>query len=323
MGNATGRDLHVDQLLTQIAINYRPQNMIADQIAPIVNVQKETDLYPVFNRGEAFAIEKTQRARGAQANRITRSVSSANYSAKNYALAYDVYIEDRANMDAAYQFELDAGAVRYLQNKLMLDWDRRTLLLAVAGVSTTFLTGSSWIGATQGDPVSMIWRMQEQVQSVTAQKPNSLIFGWRAWNLARRNSNFRSFVQGLNNGGGNLSREQIRQAFEVDRLLVADGFYNPANENQTATFSNYFPADAVMAYYAPLAPSREEPSFLYSFRWVNPQLGTPMAAMRHEYESRTRVEGIECQYYQDEKITGSEYGVILTGVGSAQANGLT
>jgi hypothetical protein len=297
--------------------------MIADQIAPIVSVPKETNSYPVYNRGEVFAIEKTNRSRGSEANRVTRSVSSAQYSAKNYALAYDLPIEDRANMDPAFTFEMETGVVRYLQDKLMLDWDRRALVLAVAGVSTTFLCGSSWTGATNGDPVSQIWRMQEQVQRVTAQKPNSLIFGWQAWNFARRNQNFRNFVMGLNNGGSNVSREGIRTAFEVDRLLVAEGFYNPGNEAQTATFSNYFPSDAIMAYYAPMAPSLEAPSYIYSFRWTAPELGAPMGVVRHEFESRKKIEGIELSYYQDEKVTGSEYGLIMVGVGSAQATGLS
>jgi hypothetical protein len=34
MGFSTGKDLHVDQHLTNIAVNYRPQNLIADMIAP-------------------------------------------------------------------------------------------------------------------------------------------------------------------------------------------------------------------------------------------------------------------------------------------------
>lgn len=323
MGSATGRDLHVDQLLSQIALNYRPEGMIADQIFPIVPVMKESDSYPVFNRGEAFAIEKTTRSRGSEANRVTRSVSSAQYIVKNYALAQDTPIEDRANMDAAWQFELEAGAVRYLQDKLMLDWDRRSLSLAVSNVATTFLTGSSWVAGTNaGDPVSIIWQMMEQVKATTAKKPNSLIFGWQAWNYLRRNVNIRNFVNGLNNGQGAVTRAGVQNAFEVERLLVAEAFYNPRNENQTAAFSTTFPRDAVMAYYAPLSPSREQPSFGYSFRWTAPELGTPMAAIRHEFESRSRVDGIEVQYYQDERVTGAEYGVLLTGVGSAQANGL-
>lgn len=324
MGSATGRDLHVDQLLSQLAINYRPEGMIGDQIFPIVTVQKETDSYPVFNRGEAFAIDKTLRSRGAEANRVTRSVSSANYAVKNYALAYDTPIEDRANMDAAFQFELEAGMVRYLENKLMLDFDRRILALAAAGVSTTFLTGSSWLvsGTTGGDPFSQIIQAGEHIKATTAQRHNSVVIGWRAYQWLRRNEKMRNLINGTNNGGGILTRQQLQNVLEVDRFLVAEAFYNPANENKAATFSTVFPADAVMVYYAPLSPSRETPSFGYSFRWTAPELGTPMAAIRHPYETRSRVEGLELQYYQDEKVTGAEYGVLLAGVGSAQAGGL-
>lgn len=321
MGSSTGRDLHVDALLSQIAINYRPSGMIGDQIFPIVPVQKESDSYPVFNRGEAFAIEKTIRTRTTEAYRVTRSVSSAQYAVKNYALAHDTPIEDRANMDAAWQFELEAGQARYLQDKLMLDMDRRILTLARTNVATTFLCGSSWTAA--GDPFSQIVQAMEQIKASTAQQPNSIVFGWRAYQWARRNINMRNLVNGTNNGGGILARQQIQNALEVERLLVAEAFYNPSNEAQTATFSTVFPADAVMLYYAPLSPSRETPSFGYSFRWTAPELGTPMAVIRHPFESRTRVDGIELQYYQDERVTGSEYGVLISGVGSSQSGGLT
>lgn len=326
MGMSTGRDLHVDSLLTDIALNYRPTGMIADQIAPIVNVDKETNIYPVFSRAEAFAIESTIRSRSAEARRITRSVSSASYACKNYALAYDLPIEDRANMDIPLQFELDAGAGRYVQDKLFLDWDQRVLSMvgSAANVSTGFLCGSSWVaGATPGDPISMIWKMFEQVQTQTAQKPNSLLFGWRAWNFFRRNLNARNYVLGLNNGGGAVTRQNATDAFEIDRLLVAGAFYNNANEAQAAALSNNPIHDAVLAYYAPTAPSRETPSFMYSFRWTNPLLDTPLAVIRHPYDTRRRVEGIEMQYYQDERITGFDYAALLLGVGSAQAAGLT
>ncbi len=323
MGFTTGRGLHVDTLMSQIAINHRPDGFIWDQIAPIVPVAKETDSFPVFNRGEAFAIENDLRSRGTEANRITRSVASAQYACKNYALAADTAVEDRANMDAAFQFELDAGSTRYLTWKLWLAADRRILPKAVAAVGTTFLTGSSWIAATNyGDPVVQVLQMQETIRATTAQKPNSLIFGWRAWNYFRRNPAVRNMILGANNGGGLVSRQQAQNIFEVDRFLVAEAFYNPANEAQTAVYSTTFPHDAVMAYYAPLAPSRETPSYMYSFRWTNPELGVPFAAQRHEFDTRKKVDGIEVGYYQAEEITGASFGAILTGVGSAQANGL-
>jgi len=326
MGLSTGKDLHVDGFLSEIALNYRPSGMIADMIAPIVNVGKETDIYPVFSRTEAFALEDDVRTRGQAAKRITRSVSSASYLSKNYALAHPVYIEDRANMDAALQFELETGASRYLVDKLTLNWDRRVLMTvgSASNVSTGFLTGSSWVAAASpGDPISMIWKMMEQAQSLTAQKPNSLLFGWRAWNYFRRNVNARGYVLGTNNGGGAVTRQATQDAFEIERLLVAGAFYNIANEAQPESLSNNPIHDAVLAYYAPMAPSRETPSFMYSFRWTNPLLNTPFAVIRHPFDSKTRIEELEASYYQDERITGASYGSLLLGVGSAQSNGLT
>ena len=323
MPQSTGRDLHVDALLSNVAINYRPTGMIADQIAPIVTVAKETDLYPVFSRAEAHAIEATRRSRGTEARRVTRTVSSAGYATKNYALAYDTPIEDRANIDAAIAFELENGAARYLQDKLMLDWDNRVLsqVASASNVSTGFVPASSW--ATGGDPVSQLWTMKEQMRSVTGQDPNSILIGWKAWNMLRRNTNMRNFVNGVNNGGGAVTRAQIAEAFEVERILVAGAMYNTANEASAAgTLSNNPLADSVLMYFAPTAPSRETPSFMYSFRWTNPLLGEPMAVIRHPFDSRAGVEGIEVRYYQDEKITGSDYGALLLGVGSSQSNGI-
>lgn len=324
MGFSTGRDLHIDKALTQVAINYRPQEMIADLIAPIIPVEKETDLYPVFSRAEAFAVENTIRARGTEANKITRSVSSAGYAVKNYALGYDLPIEDRANMDAAYAFELEAGASRFLVSKLMLDYERRIINTISSGtnVSTTFLPNSAWNAASNaGDPIAQLFQVIEQTQNRTAQRPNSILFGWRAWNWFRRNTNVRNFILGNNNGGGLVTRQNAQALFEVDRLLVTQAFWNTANEAQAEALSSPF-ADKVLVYYAPLTPSREDPSYMYSFRWQNPALPAPMVVERHAYDTRRKVEGIEVGYYQDEKVTGTEYAALFSGVASAQAGGI-
>ena len=322
-GPATGRDLHIDQHLTNIAVNYRPTGMIADLIAPIVPVAKETDTYAVFSRKEAFSVEGTLRARGTEANKITRSVSSAGYVVKNYALGMDVAIEDRANMDPVFQFEMEAGSARYLVDKLMLDWERRLYDLAntAASVGTTFVPNSAWNAASNyGDPIAQIFKMIEQNQSVTAQRPNSVIFGWRAWNMFRRNQNVRNMILGTT-GAGLVTREATRNLFELDRFLVSEAFYDTSNENAASTLSSPL-HDRVVLYYAPLAPSRDAPSWMYSFRWTAPELPAPLVVERHPYNSRRKVDGIEAGYYQDEKIVGADYASVLAGVTSAQTNGI-
>ena len=330
MGNSTGRGLHIDTLLSNVAINYMPQAFIADQIAPIVSVPKESGIYPVFNRLEFYSLEDTQRARGAEAKKVTRSVSSAGYQVNNHALGYDVPIEDRANMDAAFAYELgDAGATRYVVGKLGLGMERRVLVLANASTSvgTTFVPNSSWAGnnANVGDPIGAINAAKEQMKARIGVLPNSMLIGWKAHLLLARNYHMRNFVKGVNNGGGYITRQQIAQAFELDRYLVSEAQISTQNEATNPTslsLTSAFADDAIVLYYRPTAPSRDEPSWMYAFNWAAPELPGRMVVERHPYNTRTKVDGIEASYYQNEYVTGPDYAVKIAGVSSAQANGI-
>lgn len=320
MGISTGRDLHIDQVLTQIALGYQPAGVVVDAIAPIVTVQKATDIYPVYSRAEILALEATLRSPGTEAKKITRSVSSQGYAVKNYALAMDITIEDRANIDAAYEATLFGSAAQYLRWKL--DADRQNRVLSIVGsasnVSTGFLPASSWLGG--GDPVSQIGQIQEQIQGTTGIRPNSILMGWRAWQHLRRNVNIRNLLNGTNNGGGFVTRAQVQALFEVDRFLVDEAFFNNANEAQAESLVSPF-HDRVLVYYAPLSPSRDTPSLMYSFRQEVP--GVPsLVAERHPYDSRRKVETVEVGYYSDEVVTGAPYGALLLGVSSSQAGGI-
>lgn len=326
MGFSTGRELHVDAHLTNLAINYRPQAFIADQIAPIVPVQKQTDTFPVFSRFEAFSVEDTRRAPGTEAKKITRSVGSSNYRAENYALGSDVTIEDQANMDQAYRFELDEGKARYLLNKLGVDYEKRVLTLAAntAAVNTVFVCNSAWVngaGANAGDPVSQIFQMIEHIKGNTGQKPNSVLVGWKAHRLLMRNYHMRNFIKGVNNGGGQVTRDTIASLFEVDRYNVSEALWHTANEAavNSGVLTNPM-ANDLFVYFAPPSPSRDDPSWMYSFRWNNPTLPAPMTVFRHPYDSRKQVDTIEAGYYQDERIVGTDYAVkLLTNAASGAA----
>jgi hypothetical protein len=332
MGFSTGpKELHVDKLLTQLAINYRPQGFIGDQIAPIVPVSKQRDAYPVFSRDEAFAIEDDKRAPGGLAKIISQSVGSSFYQAEDHALAKEVTIEDTVNMDDAFRAQLQTGAANYLQGKLMLGWEKRVLTLAAntTSVSSVWVCSSVWGGsgivpANTGDPYSMIENLREAHKQRTGTGFNSVIMGWRAWSRFKRNVNIRNLVNGTNNGRGPVTRQQVQDLLEVDRFLISDAMYHTANEGyqgmtNISSFSNAV-QDMFIAYYAPLAPSINDPSWMYTFRWTNPALPAPLTVFRHPYDSKTRSEKIEVDFYQDERITGSDYAsILLTNVASGAA----
>jgi hypothetical protein len=219
---ATAKDLHIDVMLSNVAIGYRPDGMIADMIAPIVRVPKQSDKYPIFSRADATRTEDDKRSPGKPANRITRSVSSQGFFCENYALAYPLTIEDRANADPVYVAEMINGNVRYTQDKLFLNWEVRVAnqVTSSTNVGSSTAVGSAWTDYTNSDPLSDLNTAIDNVADATGKRPNRITFSEKSWRHFRRNEKLTNKIYGDNNGGGYATRQQVSQLLEIQEILV-------------------------------------------------------------------------------------------------------
>jgi hypothetical protein len=315
---ATAENMHVDALLSNVAINYRPEGMIADMIFPMVPVQKQSDFYTIFLRSDALRIEESLRAPDTEANKITREVSTAPYYCKNYALKYPVTIEDRANADPIFVQQLLNGRVEYIMDKHALGWEDRiaSQVTSTANVGSSAVVSSGWQDHTNADPLGDILTGIDNVQDSTGLKPNRIVFGDQAWRNFRRNDTVRNLIFGVNNGGGYPTVSQVSGLIEIPDILVGGAYKNTANEAQEESLTQIW-ADNVLIYYSAGNPSTERPSFGYSFRWQGAGLPN-MQAERHPFDTRRKSEEVEVGYYQDERITGAEYAFLIKGVNSSQ-----
>ena len=317
MGQSTGRDLHLDVLLSQMAIGYADNNLIAGTIAPVVIVDKQSDAYSVFSRADAFRIEEDKRSPGAEANKITRTISSDTYFAHNYALKYPITLEDRENADPVYRQNLWGDAAEYVTDKLMMNWERRvsTLVNATANVGSSAGVASEWDAAASSDPIGDLNTAIDNVQDLTAQRPNRLVFGLDAWRSLRRNDQILDRIHGSTNARPFANRAQVANLLEIENIHVGDGYQNNVNEAQAESLTKIW-GDNVLVCYTPDSPSRNRPSFMYSYRWATGGLPN-MQAERHPFDPKTKTEEVEVGYYQGEKITGSEYAFLLLAVNSS------
>jgi len=314
---ATAESLHIDQLLSNVAINYRPMGMIADMVFPVVPVQKQSDHYAIFSRADILRIENTARSPGTEANKVTRETSSDTYFADNYALKYPVTIEDKANADPIFVQQLLNGRVEYIMDKLGLDWENRiaSLVTNTSNVGSSAAVTSGWTDHTNSDPLGNLETAIYNVKDSTGMKPNRIVMGESAWRNFRRNDAVRNLIYGTNNGGGYVNQTQAASLLEVDEILVGGAYKNTGNEAQAESLSQVW-GDNVLIYFSAERPSVDRPSFGYSFRWSAPGLPN-MQVERHPYDTRKKAEEVEAGYYQDEKITGSDYGFLLTAVNSS------
>jgi len=314
---AVGRELHIDVPLSNVAIDHRPQEMIADMLCPIVDVPNISGQIPIFNVADQRRIEKDYRAPGTPARRIVRNVSSDSFLCVNHALATGVNIEDLNNADPIYVQKLFNGGAQFLKGQLMLNYENRVALQvnSTSNVGSSAAVSSAWTDYTNSDPLSDLNTAIDNVQDTTGVRPNRLTFGITAWRNCRRNDNVRNLIYGTNNGGGYISREQIAQVLEVEQVLVGGAYKNTAAEGQDESLSKVW-NNNVLVSYSPQNPSIWDPSFMYGFRWsVN---GIPnMQVERHPYNTVRKEYLIELGYYQDEKIVGAEYSYLLLAVDSS------
>ena len=305
--------LHIDQHLSQIAINFRPVGFFADKIAPIVTVQHQSDLYKVYDQAELWRIDDTVRSPGTEANIYTISVGSDSYLAKNRALKTQVTIEDRANADANFIRDIEEGKVIATTDKIMLDWDRRVALQVnnVSNVGTSSAVASAWTDNANSDPLGDIELVLDQIEDSTGYRPNRAVFGGNSWRELKRNNTFtdKTNKTGFSGAGPRVTENQVKELLELEEVIVARAFFNNAEEGQPLDLQRVF-TDNVLVYYAPATASVDVPSFMYSFRWAKNGLPN-MNVERHPFDSKLKVDELEVGYYQDEKITGASFGGLI------------
>lgn len=312
---ATSHEVHIDRLLSEMAIDYQPDGLIAGELFPTVEVQKQSDLYVVFDRGEKLRRQNTNRAPGSPARQIARDVGSDTYFAANYALAYPVTIEDRKNADPVFVSRLYEQGAEYCLDHLLLDWEVRaaTQVTNTANVGSSAAVDSAWDGA--GSPLADMNQAIDNVHYANGVRPSDVTFGIEAWNSFRRDDTVRNLIFGTNNGGGYPNTAQVAELLNVKRVHIGGSFQNTADNGQSESLSAIW-GDNVLIYYRPDAPSLVRPSFAYNFRWVQPGLPN-MTVERHPYDTKIKSELVEVGYYQDEKITGASYAFLLTAVNSS------
>lgn len=123
--------LHVDKLLSNVAVKYENKQFIYDKLFPSVPVQNQTDLYRTYDRN--WVIPETARAPGALAREHVMSIGTATYTLQKQALKSYIPDTHAANYDVT---DLRADVTMELTEKLRMKMEY--------DCAANFQTTSSW-----------------------------------------------------------------------------------------------------------------------------------------------------------------------------------
>jgi len=116
----TGSDnTHIDVVLTNISLGWSNEGLVAEQLFPTVNVQKQSNKYYTFGREAWLPEAGDYRSPGAEANEIPgMKVSLDTYYTQEHALQIAIPDEERENTDNP--LSPDRDGTELITNKVLL-----------------------------------------------------------------------------------------------------------------------------------------------------------------------------------------------------------
>ena len=120
MPQPTTSDVHVDAILTNISLAFlqSENNFVANRVFRSIPVEKQSDKYFVYTKGDWFRDEAAVRAPASPSAGSGYTLSTATYNADVYAFHKDVDDQTRANADAP--LSPDRDATEFITQRMLL-----------------------------------------------------------------------------------------------------------------------------------------------------------------------------------------------------------
>jgi len=300
---ATPSQVHIDAALTNVSVAYRNTHFIADLIAPVVGVRKQSDKYFVLDIDrERFRSTADKRAPGAEAAEVDFSVSTDSYFCEDHALEAVITDEERDNADPAIQPDIDK--TEFLSDKILLNKEIALANVIAAGsLPGTTLSGTGqWSDFTNSDPVTAVEDQKATIQRAVQQIPNTLVLPYEVYRKVRLHPKVLDRVANVKLG--TIGPSILADVFDVEQVLVPRGLKNTANPGQAANMVYIWAKNAFLCYVPP-RPGLKTVSFAATFQWMAAPGSLSGHVVEMWREERRKADMVRVQRYYDQKIVAA------------------
>jgi hypothetical protein len=294
--------LHVDQLLSNVAVKYTNERFIHDKVFPTVSVKKTSDIYRTFNRN--WVIPETNRAVGGLAKEHLFEIGTANYSLEKHALKSFVADTAADNYDIT---DLRADVTMELVEKIMM---RKEVSCAA-----NFQTTSSWsLNASLGGddswlttlaaPISLFDTAVAAVVSNSGVRPNFGIVPMASYNALK---NHTTVVDRVKYTSRELSPGIVGALIGIGEILTPDMYYDSGlygASAATGAIGSIWREDMAFIGYKPGAAGFYQLSSGYCFQKAKPMV-------RRWREEEREADAIEVDVEYSFKIVASLTGYFM------------
>lgn len=225
--------------LTAIAVAYSNGAFIADQVCPRTPVLTKEFTYQKYALGDAFTAPETLVGRKGTPNQVEWASTEVTDSVNDHALDAPVTNDDIDQWEKAQAAGQTVAPSPLIYAASMsaelvdLQREKRTANLifnanSYAAANKTTLSGSSQWSDPASDPQVAIGDALDTM----VMRPNVCVAGRAAWTKLSRNIELCKAIFGNGTTKGQITKEAFCELFELEELLVGEGWVNTAAKGQ-------------------------------------------------------------------------------------------
>lgn len=313
--------VHIDQALTAISVQYRNSVYVADSVFPIAPVGKRSDKYFLYRREDflsasplgASGVPLSLRRPGAEAAEVDYAVSTATYFAEEYAYRGIVTDAEAAASDNPLQPDTDQTI--QLTERLMLD--NEVMVAAIAGKRANYpaahkaaLTGggsgTSWAqyASANSNPLNDIKNGKVAVIKAIGREANAMVLTVDAARTLADAPQIRDLVKYTHADA--LTTSGLPKVVRGLTVLEGAAQRNTAAEGAAYTGGNVWQADdgtaMALIFHRQVTPSLRSVSFGYTFEAPDDATGTRGFSVRRWRDEKRKGTLIECAFLRDWRL---------------------
>jgi hypothetical protein len=303
----------IDETRTGIALAYKNEEMIADQVLPVVTpVPKKEFTYLNYPIAEGLTVPDTKMGRRSEANTISLSATETPSATDDYALSDLVPNDDVDNAPEGYD-PLN-HATETVTDLMILDREIRVAGLVFnaatygAGNKAQLSGTSQWSDFANSDPFRAMW----DALDIPTVRPNLGTFGQATWNKLAIHPKVIAGVYGSASTRGKVLLADLAEALEIPKLIVGKARVNTAKRGQAAVLNRAWGKHAAFLHVNPLANNQRGMTFgmtvpkgrLRQVRIIDePKIGVG-GSQRVQVESQVKelIAAADCGYFFQDAV---------------------
>lgn len=261
------RPFPVNPVMVAIAIAYRNNALIADEVLPrLPPMGKEEFKYFAYDLAEGFTIPDTKVGRRSRPNEVSFTGTEVTASTEDYGLDDPIPQTDIDNAEVG--FDPRNHSVEQLTNLILLDREVRvSSLLSSTSNYDAANVETLTTGAQFSDPDADVLGIMEDAFNAPVMRPNVATFGQVAWSAFRRHPQVVKAVHGNSGDAGMASRAQVAELLEVSKVLVGQARVNTARKGQAASLQQAWGDMVSLIYQDVMANNRNGTTYGFTAQY--------------------------------------------------------